>query len=380
MFEITNRFPHPIFSSKSIPVVSIYLPTHKTSPDNKQDVLVYKNLLKEVEDKLNLILTKKEVTRFMSVLDELRQEKEFWINSLDGICVFSDGQSVIVYKTSQSLPLLAIVSDSFHTKPLRRALQGSEQYIILGLTRTSFDVFLASRFHIEPLSKDFLTRKTLKEVLGDQSSEGSLTFGSYGGASGNGMFHGHGDKSAEIDLDTHKYFKFVDEMILNQVSKYYPYPVVLCTLDEYQPMFRSLSKNPHLHPEGVHKSFETIDTKVMHQESWKIFEAKYAQTIKEFVDQSFALEAKKLASHDLNDIVKAAIEGRVKEICISASAMVYGEIDAESKQIIYREQEGLFDDVMDDLIDIVESFQGKIWVVDAQRLPDNIHVIAHYRY
>lgn len=380
MFEITNRFPHPIFSSTRIPVVSIYCPTHRTSPDNKQDVLVYKNLIKEVEDKLNLILTKKEVTGFVSLLDELRQAKEFWINTLDGVCVFSDGHQMIVYKTAQTLPSLAVVSDSFHTKPLRRVLQRSDQYIILGLTRTHFDVFLASRYHIEPLSASFILRKTLKEVLGDQLSEGSLTFGSYGGASGSGMFHGHGDKSAEIDIDTQKYFKYVDEAVLSQVCKFLPFPVVLCALDEYQPQFRSISKNPYLHPHGVHKSFETIDHKVMHQESWKIFEAKYSQTIKSFVDESYTLAAKKLASHDLNDIVKAAIEGRVKEICISASAMVYGEIDVETKQIIHREQEGLFDDIMDDLIDIVESFQGKVWVVDAKRLPEKINVIAHYRF
>lgn len=380
MFEITNRFPHPIFSSSKIPVVSIYCPTHMTSPDNKQDVLVYKNLLKEVEDKLNLILTKKEVNQFMIGLDELRQDKDFWMNALRGLCVFSDGSKVVVYKTHLNVPSLAIVSDSFHTKPLRRVLQQSEQYLILGLTRTHFDIFLANQTHIEPLSEEFIIRKNLKEVLGDQISSGSLTFGSYGGASKGGMFHGHGDKSAEIDLDTQKYFKYVDETIINQVHKYWPFPLVLCALDEYQPLFRTLSKNSYLHEIGIHKSFESISLKSLHQESWKIFETKYAHTIQALIEQSHSLLNQGLSSHNLKDIVKAAVEGRVKEICISASAMVYGEIDVESKQIIFREQEGLFDDVYDDLIDLVESFQGKVWIVDSHRLPEGIDVVALYRY
>jgi hypothetical protein len=380
MFEITNRFPHPIFSSSKIPVVSIYCPTHMTSPDNKQDVLVYKNLLKEVEDKLNLILTKKEVNQIMLGLDELRQDKDFWMNALNGLCVFSDGQKVVVYKTHQNVPALAIVSDSFHTKPLRRVLQQSEQYLILGLTRTHYDIFLATQTHIEPVSEEFIIRKNLKEVLGDQISSGSLTFGSYGGASKSGMFHGHGDKSAEIDLDTQKYFKYVDEAILNQVSKFLHFPLVLCALDEYQPLFRTLSKNPYLHELGVHKSFETISLKSLHHESWKIFETQYARTIQTLIEQSHSLLKQGLSSHNLKDIVKAAVEGRIKEICISASAMVYGEIDVESKQIIFREQEGLFDDVCDDLIDLVESFQGKVWIVDSHRLPEGIDVIALYRY
>jgi hypothetical protein len=379
MFEMTNRFPHPIFSSSKIPVVSIYCPTHRTSPDNKQDVLLYKNLIKEVEDKLNLILTKKEVSSFITKLDELRLHKDIWINSLDGICVFSDGHQVVVYQTHQTLPTLAIVSDSFHTKPLRRVLQQSEQYFVLGLTRTHFDLFKATRTHIEPISEELIERKTLKEALGDQISAGSLTFGSYGGV-GSGMFHGHGDKSAEIEIDTQKYFKYVDETVLNQISKNYRFPIVLCALDEYQPMFRSISKNTQLHQVGIHKSFETISMNTLHQESWKIFETQFAQIIKNFVDQSYALIKSDLASHDLKEIVKAAVEGRIKEICVSASAMVYGEIDVETKQIIIREQDGLFDDVCDDLIDIVESFQGKVWVVDAQRFPEGIDVIAHFRY
>ena len=33
------------------PLVSIYLPTHKSSPENKQDPLRFKNLLNKAEEK-----------------------------------------------------------------------------------------------------------------------------------------------------------------------------------------------------------------------------------------------------------------------------------------------------------------------------------------
>ena len=380
MFELANRFPHPIFSSTRIPVVSIYLPTHRTSPDNKQDVLVYKNMIKEVEDKLNLLLSKKEVDTYVTLLQELRVDKDFWIKAHEGVCVFTDGKEVVVYQTQRSVPALAVVSDSFHTKPLRRVMQSSDQYVVLGLARTNFQVYLANRYHIEEIIIENSPRKTLKEALGDQVTEGSLTFGSYGGAKGNAMYHGHGDKSAEIDKDTEKYFKYVDDYMIQMVGKEYAYPVILFGLNEYHATFIEQSKNPLLHKEGVRKSYESVELTELHQSTWSIMEKKYASNIKRIVDTSFDLMSKQLASHDLNEIIKAAIDGRVKELCVNASAMVYGEIDLESARIIHMEKEGLFDDVVDDLIDIVDEHKGKIWVVDRSRLPEGVDVIAIYRY
>lgn len=380
MFEFANRFPHPIFSSTRIPVVSIYLPTHRTSPDNKQDVLVYKNMIKEVEDKLNLLLSKKEVDTYVSRLNELKTEKDFWIMAHEGVCVFTDGKEMVVYQTQRSVPTLAVVSDSFHTKPLRRVMQSSDQYVILGLARTHFQVYLANRYNIEEIVIENQPRKSLKEALGDQVTQGSLTFGSYGGAKGNAMYHGHGDKSTEVDKDTEKYFKYVDDYVTHVVGKEFAFPVILFALNEYHSTFFDQSKNPLLHKEGVRKSYESVEMDELHQSTWSLMEKKYASNIKRIVDTSFDLISRQLASHNLSEIVKAAIEGRVKELCVSATAMVYGEIDLESARIIHMEKEGLFDDVVDDLIDIVDEHKGKIWVVDKSRLPEGVDVIAIYRY
>lgn len=54
----------------------------------------------------------------------------------------------------------------------------------------------------------------MNEVFGFQTTEPSLTHGSYNGAGGSAMYQGHGDVQQEIDNDTEKAFKYVDTFVL----------------------------------------------------------------------------------------------------------------------------------------------------------------------
>ena len=43
LYEIANTFPHEILDAKE-PFISLYQPTHRYRPENKQDLIRYKNL------------------------------------------------------------------------------------------------------------------------------------------------------------------------------------------------------------------------------------------------------------------------------------------------------------------------------------------------
>ena len=66
LYEIVNDFPHEIIYEKEGPCISLYQPTHRHRPENKQDPIRFKNLLVEIENSLKQKYSKEEIRQFFN--------------------------------------------------------------------------------------------------------------------------------------------------------------------------------------------------------------------------------------------------------------------------------------------------------------------------
>jgi len=78
---ITRQELKKLQSLTQIPALSILLPTHRTSPDNKQDPILVKNLVDEAKRRLSAEFSKREIEPLFDRLDSLVAE-------IDGSSVF----------------------------------------------------------------------------------------------------------------------------------------------------------------------------------------------------------------------------------------------------------------------------------------------------
>jgi hypothetical protein len=121
----------------------------------------------------------------------------------------SDGLAVLgtidMFKTI-SLPVaieeLTVVSNSFHTKPLRRYLQSVELQCI-GFKPHDYQIYEGNRHSLIELKLPD-TPENINDALGYDLTDKHTTVASYGGVGSQtgGMHHGHGGKSPEEDIDT----------------------------------------------------------------------------------------------------------------------------------------------------------------------------------
>src|SRR5690606_31440203 len=70
------------------PCISIYMPTHRSHPENQQDHIKFKNLLKELEKSLSEKYTNSEIKEILEPFHELVLNEEFWNYNPVGIAVF----------------------------------------------------------------------------------------------------------------------------------------------------------------------------------------------------------------------------------------------------------------------------------------------------
>jgi hypothetical protein len=190
LYEIKEQFSIEMLTDEVGTHISLYQPTHRYSPENKQDRIMYKNLLKEIEHSLR---QKKDVSLNDSIMEPLYQlEKDngFWNNTLDGIAVLANKNTCMIYKLTGTVNELVIVNDRFHIKPLIKAFQSVENYQLLLLSQNDFSIYQGNRYGFSEIEIGEDVPRTLEAVLGKQLTDASVTQGSFGGIGRHGVFNG----------------------------------------------------------------------------------------------------------------------------------------------------------------------------------------------
>ena len=381
IYKLAEYFPNDIIFNEEKPFVSLYQPTHRIFPANKQDIIVYKNLLKTVENSLSLLVEDSVINEIMKPLLDIKEDKEFWNNMHDGLAILVNKHHCVVYKLKEPVKELAIVADSYYIKPLLKVFQAMDQYQVLGLSRENFNMYQGNRNDFEELIIDENQPRTMEEVLGDQKTESYLSHGSYGGANAPAMYHGHDDPKQEADKDTEKYFRYVDQFVYDNYSKKAKLPLILIALSQYHSYFRTISNNPYLIEEGVDKSIEAMSLSEIKASVidiiYKINKKKYERHIADYQQA----KANSLGDSDLAMVAKAAYEGKVKIIMIEEDKIVNGRLDLRSGKINFGGVEDYGNnDVINELAQMVLLNKGEVLVLSKADMPTDTGVAAIYRY
>ncbi|HCJ94776.1 MAG TPA: hypothetical protein DHV69_06140, partial [Sphaerochaeta sp.] len=183
-YEIAYQFPNEIMYQEEGPFVSLYQPTHRHFPENKQDPIVFKNLLRVIEQSLGKKYEKDLIGSIMKPFFELEEDTNFWNTTADGLAVLASRNKCVLYNLQIPVKEFATVAESFHIKPLIKAFQSLESYQLLGLSRTGFTLYQGNRYGFTEIVLPPDTPRTQEEVLGKQLTDPYLSHGSYGGAGG----------------------------------------------------------------------------------------------------------------------------------------------------------------------------------------------------
>lgn len=366
------------------PFLSLYQPTHRSYPDNKQDPIRYKNLLKVLEESLKRKFTPGEIRPLLEPFASLADDRNFWAHALDGLAILAAKNCFRIYRLQRPVPELAIVADSFHTKPLLRIVQSVDRYQVLGLNRQSIRLFEGNRDALDEIEPAPEVPKTITEALGEELTEPHLTVASYGGVGSEHTptHHGHGGKEVEIDKDSERFFRAVDRGILEHHSQPSGLPLILAALPEHHYLFHCVSHNPFLLKESVDihpDALASIDE--LRERVWKVLEPHYLKHLALLIDRFNEAVSKGLGDVDLLKVARAVVDGRVAALFIDASRQIPGQLNTETGAVIFDELENPeVDDVLDDIGTLARQKGGEVVVMPAEKMPTDTGIAAIYRY
>jgi hypothetical protein len=364
------------------PCLSLYQPTHRAHPDNQQDPIRFRNLVRELELSLARKYTGRESAPILRRFHELAENSEFWNRSLDGLAVFASSRLFKVYRLQRPVKELAVVADSFHTKPLMRIMQSADRYHVLGLNREEATLFEGNRYALDEVDLTPEFPGTATDAIGEREGEPERTKRAYGRI-GPGLTTRHGTNVRQdlVDNETERFFRAVDEAVIEQYSRPSGMPLLLAALPEHHHLFRAVSRNPFLLAETIDTHPSSLSLDQLRDRAWQLLLPRYLERLGGLVEQFGASRAEERGSANLTEVARAAAAGRVATLLVEADRVIPGSFDPVSGAIEFAPLDDPdVDDLLDDVSEHALKTGGEVVIVPAERMPTDTGVAAIYRF
>lgn len=358
------------------PCLSLYMPTHRSHPENLQNPVRFKNLIKDLESPLFLKFSNAKTQKHLEPLIKLTNVEGFWNHTSRGLAIFSAPGFIKAIDLTEAPEEMAIVADSFHTKLLQQHLQSTGRFHILALSLHEVKLFEGNRHSLEEVELQSEVVEATVDALGEELNENSLN-----GASGSFHFV-QGSNKDELDGETEAYFREVSTSVQENYSKTSSLPLVLAALPEHHNLFQKVSKNPMLLADGIKINPTAISEDKLAAMAWEIIEPEFLRKQEELVDRYHQAKANGLGSEDINEIAVALVEGRVDTLIIEADWIIASRITNLVTGYVQNKDMSnpKVDELLDDMSELTMRMGGHVTVLPADQMPSESGIAAIYRY
>lgn len=364
--------------------VSIYVPTERAGieVDNKKGQITLKNCLKEVKLILKEYQLKdSEIEDYLAPAEDLLEDHHFWRNQSDCLVILLDKNKMKTYTLPINQQQFTYVSDHFYLMPILPVFSYNGRFYILNLSLNKVKLYEASRYSIEEIDIKGIVPEQLEEVVGYDYEKNSLQFRSGQGGEAGAIFHGQGSGKDHKAIENEKFFRAVDQSLKN-IIKDDKIPLVLASVDRYYSVFKKITSYPELFHKHINGNHEDTSTLLLHELALEILDEYFQKKRKAATLKLREQSSVGKFSSDLNDIIPAALEGRIESLFVQKSKDRYGLYDKINRSLIVDEghkvkQASLFN------IAAIQTWlkDGDVFIVDKDKMPFNgTSINALFRY
>lgn len=371
------------------PCVSLYMPTQKAGPEIRQNPIRFKNLIREVEERLDTIgIRHTEVANFLQQALEL-DTSDFWEHQDHGLVIFISPNVFRYYCLPIEFPELVVVSEQFHLKPLLHLIHNDGSFYILALSQKNVRFFQGTRYSLNEVEIEKMP-KILDEALleddlqkGVQHRIGTSRGGSTNPALQPGSFHGQGSPDRDKRQEDILQFCHAVDAALHEKLHEEKSPLVLGCVEYLFPIYQEANTYPHLLERGITGNPETAKPEELRDEAWQIVEPLFNEKQKQAMElyQQLAGEGDSKASGDIKEIVSAAYYQRVDSLFVPIERQIWGKFDPETITVDLHPKPEPDDEDMLDFAAIHTLLNGgKVYALEPEQMSNGVTTAAIYRY
>ncbi len=383
MDTLTREDLHTLTKTQPGWCVSVFLPTHRTGRELRQDPIRMKNLLGQAEQTLvDNGLRSSDARDLLEPGYHLMDDPLFLHHQSDGLALFLAKGFMQRYRLPRVFEEKAIVNTRFYLKPLLPLLSGDGRFYVLALSQKAPRLLEGTRTSIREIPNERLP-KGLSDTLKYDVLEKQLQFHTRAterGGERSAMFHGHGAGKEDTKDQLLRYFRQIDSG-LHDLLRNDRVPLVLAGGDYFLPIYREANTYPHLLDQVASGSPNGIKDEDLHKQVWPLVEPLFhkPQQEAEALYRQFAGTGR--ASGDVEEIIKASTQGRVGSLFVALDKQQWGRLNPDNSEVILQDQPTADNE---DLLDFaaVNTFVngGTVFAVENGQVPSNSPLAAVFRY
>ena len=276
-------------AEKNTTCVTISLNTHRTHPDNAQDLLLLKNLLNEAEERVIKEFGKRPVSSLLEKLSSIENEIDVNYN-LNSLHIYLSNDTKEIIKSSWSICENGVhISDAFDISSLIKLYNRSEEYYILLLSQSGVTLYSAVN--------DGITN----EIRNDD-----FPFAE------NRHYNTHSDKGSDskhLDDLVREFLNKVDKAVVKMNNQTGLNCVVICTEDNYSRLMQ-VADNPAVYNGYANIDYNKMDKHHIAKQGWEIIKNLQHKRRVEGIGEITEAVGQGNVLTDLQEIYQASIDGR----------------------------------------------------------------------
>lgn len=375
-------------ANTSGPCVSMFLPTHRAGAETNQAPVRLKNLLRQAEEQLESgAMRPVEARELLEPARRLLDDYGFWQHQSDGLALYLAPGRFQSYRVPISFPERVISGERFCLKPLLPLLAENDHFYILALSQNQVRLFSCTSFRVEEIPLDGMPT-SMEEALRPENIEADNSYQIFGafltpGAAVMGRtpsIIGRGRTDIDPKDRVREYFRKIDAGICGKI-KHRPAPVLLAAVESHHPLYREASTCGYLHGEGIYGNPDLLRPEQLWDRALPVAAPRlFAMRERDRAKFHGQLGTGR-ASQEWNEILPAALQGRVEALFAAQHTGQWGRVDPDSgaAEVHTEWQPGDVD--LLDFAAIQAWLNGaRVHLVPTENVPGGSGVAAIFRY
>jgi hypothetical protein len=346
---------------KNKPCVTISLNTHRTFPDNAQDAIKLKNLLREAEDRVVNEFGKRSVSSLLDRLSEIEQDIDVNYN-LDSLHIYVSNSTKEILKSTWSTNENAVyISDTFNVRSLIKYINRSAQYLILLLSQSGVRLY------------NVINDGVLNEIKNEDFPFSENTY-----------YNTHSDKGSDskhLDDLVREFLNKVDKAVVKVSNELGLNCFVVSTEDNFSRLMQVADKSAIYNGHG-NIDYNKTDTNHIAKQGWEKVKAIQHNQRTEAIGEIKEAVGRGNVLTDLQEIYQAAIDGRGDLLMMDEDFAL--PVNIGDNGIINLEADitkpGYIDDITSNIAWEVLSKNGKVFFTKQDEIKEIGEFVLKTRY
>lgn len=346
------------------PCISITLPTHRTSPQNRQDPVRVKNLVREAADRLLEEFPKREMEPLLIRLEKLAESIDY-NNLLDGLVLYANQDYSHNFVLPFQVAERVVIDDTFFTRNLVHALNHTTRYWVLVLSEKPTRLY-----------------EGIHDTLIEVQEEGfPMTHAGPGGSKS--LPGGQGvRKSAYRDEYHRKFFRQVDST-LKKFMDDDRLPLILVGVDRYLSFYKEVTNYPDMIIGEITGNHDKTSPQDLSKLIWPLIEEHQKEKRDQVLGVLYKAVSDRKVASEINDIWRKSFAGRGHLLLVEENFHFPARVDESGQHLTPAEDvtaPDVIDDAVDEIIEAIISMGGEVVFMEDGQLADHQRMALILRY